>query len=47
MARKPAGVDTETWRKQRDEVWRWRNRLITGLMVAAIVVLVLRYFMTS
>lgn len=44
MAKRPADVDRETWLRERSEIWRRRNRMLNILMVAAILVVLWRYF---
>jgi len=44
MARRPAGVDLETWRTQRAQYWRKVNRFWTVLMVVACALVLARYF---
>ena len=43
MAKRPPGVDRATWQSQRAEVWRRRNWILNGLMVATIAAVLLRY----
>ncbi len=45
MAKRPPGVDPETWRAQRDELWGRRNRVSNIVMLAAIAVVLARYFL--
>jgi hypothetical protein len=42
MARRPPHVDPESWRRERADTWRRRNRVITALMIAAIAAVLLR-----
>ena len=44
MAKRPPGKDRAEWRRERDQIWRRRNRVITTLMIVAIVLLVARYY---
>jgi hypothetical protein len=44
MARRPAGVDPETWREQRATYWRKVNRFWTVLMLIVCAVVLARYF---
>ena len=43
MAVRPAGKDRDDWRRERDQVWKRRNRVITILMVVAILLILARY----
>jgi hypothetical protein len=43
MARRPAGVDRESWLRERAETWRRRNRVITALMAVAIALVLVRH----
>ena len=47
MAKRPAGVDTETWRSQRAQVWRRRNIVLNGLMIAVIVAVLVRWYLSG
>jgi hypothetical protein len=46
VAKRPSGTDKQTWRAQRNETWRRRNRILNILMVAAIIAVLVRYFAT-
>jgi hypothetical protein len=43
MAKRPAGVDRETWLRERERVWAQRNRVISILMLVAAAALLIRY----
>ena len=45
MLKKPEGVDRETWLREREQTWRRRNWVLNGLILAAIAVVALRYFL--
>ena len=46
MAKRPPGVDRETWLRERREVWRRRNRVLNILMLIAVVVVLARYLLS-
>jgi hypothetical protein len=43
VAKRPEGVDPETWHRERARVWARRNRILNVLMLAAIVAVLIRY----
>ena len=43
MAKRPAGMDVEEWRKQRAAYWKRINWTLNVLMIVAILALVWRY----
>lgn len=47
MAKRPPGVDPEAWRTQRAEVWRRRNIVLNGLMIAVIVAVLVRWYLNG
>ncbi len=42
MAKRPAGVDPEEWRAQRNRIWRQRNMTFNVLMLVAIIAVLWR-----
>ncbi|MBW2282774.1 MAG: hypothetical protein JRG76_13525 [Deltaproteobacteria bacterium] len=42
MAKRPADMDVEQWQVERARVWRRRNWVLNGLMLAVIVAIYLR-----
>ncbi len=44
MAKRPPGSDPASWRAERDQVWRLRNRVFNLLMLAVIVAVLARYY---
>lgn len=45
MAKRPEGVNPQTWRAEREQVWRGRNRVLNVLMIAVIVALLARWYL--
>lgn len=43
MAKRPPGVDREAWLEERSRVWRRRNRVLSLLMLAAIIAVLARH----
>ncbi len=47
MAKRPEGVDPQTWRTQRAQIWRRRNRVLNVLMVAVIFGVLARWYLNG
>lgn len=43
MAKRPEGVDRDTWLAERARIWRRRNLVINALMWVVIAILFVRY----
>jgi hypothetical protein len=47
MAKRPEHVDPQVWRRERERLWRRRNRLFNYLILAVSAALLVRWWFFS